>query len=90
VSVKVSRQAKLTEPVTLELRKAEGFTARPVVVAGKTDRAVLRVAPTKDLLGVHAITIRGTALQDSKYRVVSETTVAVEFLPAAPAASKPR
>ncbi len=84
--LKVSRLAKLAEPVRLELRLPDELAgkmdAKPVVVAVKNEEAVLRITPAAGLRGMHTITIRATAMQEGKYPVVSETEVMVEFMPA--------
>jgi hypothetical protein len=86
VHVKVSRLAKLAEPVRLELRLPEELAgqlkAEPVVVAVGKEQAVMRITPAMGLRGLHSFTIRGTALQDGKYLAVSEANVSVEFVPA--------
>jgi hypothetical protein len=86
VRLKVWRQPKLTEAVRLELRDSEGMTARPVVLTGKKEEAVLQITPAAGLRGLHTVTIRASALQEGKYPVVSETPVSVEVLAATPSA----
>ena len=85
VHLKVSRLAKLAEPVRLELRLPEEqagfFKAEPVVVPVGHETAVMRITPAAGLRGSQTCTIRGTAIQDGKYPVVSEATVPVEFVP---------
>jgi hypothetical protein len=85
VAVKVSRLAKLAAPVRLEVRPPEELARRlkaePVTVPVGRDKAVVRVTPAPGLRGVHTLTIRGTALQEGKYPVISETPVTVEFHP---------
>jgi hypothetical protein len=85
VQVKVSRLAKLAEPVQLELRLPDELQGKlkmdTVTVAVGKETAVVRITPAADLRGLQSFTIRGTALQDGKYPAVSETTVAVEFVP---------
>jgi hypothetical protein len=92
VRLKVFRQAKLNEPVRLELRLPEELTgkleAKPVVVPLKQEKALVRITPAAGLRGLHTFTIRATAIQEGKYPVVSETKVTVEFLPAAKTAAK--
>jgi hypothetical protein len=92
VRVKVSRVAKLAEPVRLELRLPEELAgqaeAKPVVVPAKDEMAVLRITPAAGLRGLGTFTIRATALQEGKYPVISETAVAVEFLSVTPATGK--
>jgi len=86
VRVKVSRLAKLAEAVRLELRPPEELVgqlkADPVTVDVGKEAAVIRITPAGNLRGLQTFTIRGTALQDGKYPAISETTVAVEFVPA--------
>jgi hypothetical protein len=88
VRLKVSRLAKLAEPVRLELRLPEELagqlTAEPLTAAVGKETAVLRITPAANLRGLHTFAIRGTALQDGKYPAISETSVSVELLPAAP------
>jgi hypothetical protein len=92
VRVKVSRLAKLAEPVRLELRLpaelAGKLEAKPVIVPVKQESAVVRITPAADLKGTQTFTIRATAVQEGKYPVISETKVAVEFVPAANDAGK--
>ncbi len=58
-----------------------GLTAEPVIVPVGSASAEVRIAGAKDASpGEHTVTIRGTALQDGKYRVVSETAVTVEVV----------
>jgi hypothetical protein len=86
VRLKVSRLAKLAEPVQLELRLPEELggllKAKPLTVPVKKEKAVLRITPAATLRGVHTFTIRATALQNGKYPAISETRVSVDFLPA--------
>ncbi len=86
VRLKVSRLAKLAEPVRLELRLSEEqagqFGAKPLIVAVKKEQVVLRITPAAGLRGMHSCTIRATALQEGKYLVVSETAVSVELVAA--------
>jgi hypothetical protein len=88
VQVKVSRLTKLAEPVRLELRVPEELAgklkAEAVVVPVGKEHVVFRITPLADLNGVHAITIRGTALQDGRYPAISEAHFSVEFLSAKP------
>ena len=92
VGLKVLRQAKLTEPVRLELRLPEELAgqleASPQTVPVKTEKVVFRITPKARLRGLHSLAIRATALQGGKYPAVSETTVTVEFLPAGRASPK--
>jgi hypothetical protein len=89
----VSRQAKLTEAVRLELRLPEELAGRleaqPQLISGKQETVVFRITPAADLRAVQTFTIRGTALQEGKYPVISETTVSVEFLPGAASSQGP-
>jgi hypothetical protein len=88
LEVKVSRLTKLAESVRLELRVSEELAgklkAEPVIVPVGKEHAVFRITPFGDLRGVHAITIRGTALQDGRYPAISEAHFSVEFLPQKP------
>jgi hypothetical protein len=83
VHLKVSRLAKLAEPVRLELRLPEDLTgklkAEPMVIPVGKEEAVFRITPAAALGGAHTFTIRATALQNGKYLAVSETLVSVEF-----------
>ena len=92
VHLKVSRLAKLAQPVRLELRLPEElagqFKAEPMVVLVGKEHAILRITPAATLGGLHAFTIRATALQDGKYLAVSEASVSVEFVPALQAPRK--
>ena len=88
VHLKVSRLSKLAEPVRLELRLPEELAgqlkAEPVIVpVGTRSRRARGSLPRAELRGLHSFTIRATALQDGKYPAISETSVSVEFLPAA-------
>ncbi|HVC92623.1 MAG TPA: hypothetical protein VND64_02985 [Pirellulales bacterium] len=89
VRLKISRSAKLAEPVRLELRLPEDLTGllsvvsmdAPLEVPLDREEAELRIATTADprLAGVRRFTIRATGLQDGKWPAVSETTVEVDF-----------
>lgn len=85
IPVKVLRSAKLPVPVQLELRLPEELAgvmkADAVAVAAGQTSAEFRITCLKDAKTdeIHAITIRGTALQDGRYAVVSEANVNVEF-----------
>ena len=85
--LKVVRLTKLTEPAKLELRLPEElagkFKAEPMVVGPKQEEVVFRVTPAADLRGLHTFSIRGTALQDGRYPVISEAAVTVELVPPA-------
>ncbi len=86
VRLQVLRLAKLAEPVRLELRLPEKLAgqlkADPVIVAVGKEKVAFGITPAAGLRGRCAFSIRATALQDGKYPVISETAVAVEFLPA--------
>jgi hypothetical protein len=92
VRLQVSRLSKLAKPVRLELSLPEELKgklkAKPVTVPVKKEKAVFQITPPADLRGLHTITIRATALQDGKYPAISETTVAVELVPAVPASGR--
>jgi hypothetical protein len=83
VRLKVSRLAKLAEPVRLELRLPEELAgklkAEPLVVPVGKEEAVFRITPVVALNGAHTFTIRATALQNRKYLAVSEALISVEF-----------
>ena len=85
VPVSVLRSAKLAVPVRLELKLPEElagmFKAEPVTVAPGQATAVFKITCAKDAKfdGEVTITVRGTALQDGKYAVVSEAAVTVEL-----------
>ena len=85
VPVSVLRSAKLAVPVQLELRLPEElagmFKAELVTVAPGQTTAVFKITCAKDAKfdGEVTITVRGTALQDGKYAVVSEAGVMVEL-----------
>ena len=88
VHLKVSRLAKLAEPVRLELRVPEELAgllkAESITVPVGKETTVFRITAAPGLKGFHTITIRGTAIQDGKYPAVSETHVPIEFVPLAP------
>ena len=92
VHLKVSRLAKLAQPVRLELRLPDELAgklrAEPIIVAVGKEQATLRITPMSNLRGLHAFTIRATALQDGKYLAVSETSISVEFIPVVQAPRK--
>jgi hypothetical protein len=85
VPVKVLRSVKLAAPVRLELHLPEELTgvlkAEAVTVASDQSSAAFPITCVQDTaLGEqHTITIRGTALQDGRYAVVSEANVRLEF-----------
>jgi hypothetical protein len=87
IPVAVLRSAKLAEPVQLELKLPEElagmFTAEPVTVAVGQTSAVFKLTCAKDAKfdGEATVTIRGTAMQEGRYAVVSEATVKVEPAP---------
>lgn len=85
VVLKVARLSKLVEPVQLELIAPKDLAgqikAEAVAVAVGQDKATVRVTPAATLTGMQTFIVRATALQDGKYRVVSETPVTVEFGP---------
>jgi hypothetical protein len=86
VHLKVSRLAKLAEPVRLELRLPEELTgllkAETVTVAVGQETAVFPITSVAGLRGTHAFITRATAIQDGKHPVISEASVPVEFLAA--------
>jgi hypothetical protein len=83
LQLKVSRLAKLAEPVRIGLRLPDELVgklhAKPIVVPVNKEEAVLRIVPAPGLAGMHSFTIRATAMQEGKYPVISETTINVEF-----------
>lgn len=83
VRVKVARLAKLTGPARLELVVPEELVGRlkaePLTIGVGQESATLRINPAAALNGVHALTIRASALQDGKYPVIAEANIAVEF-----------
>ena len=84
IPVAVLQSAKLAVPVRLELKLPEElagmFKADAVTVAPGQTTAVFKITRAKDARfdGEAAVTIRGTALQDGRYAVVSEAGVTVE------------
>jgi len=84
IAVSVLRSAKLNEPVRLELRVPAGLEsvlkAEPVIVPPGQTLAEFKVTCAKGakVAGEHLLTIRGTAMQEGKYAVVSETHVMAE------------
>jgi len=84
VPVTVLRSPKIEVPVTLTLKLPEemagAFTAPPVTVPPGQTTATVRITRIKGVkvAGEGAVTIRGLALQNGKYEVVSEATVTVE------------
>lgn len=86
VSVAVLRSPKLPVPVQLELKMPEEvagmFKADAVTVTPDKTTGTFKITCTKDAKfdGEVIVTIRGTALQDGKYAVVSEATVTIETL----------
>jgi hypothetical protein len=85
VPLKISRQAKLPEPVRLELRLPDELAGKvhmePLLVPMGKEQISVRIVPASGLIGLHVFSIRGTALQEGKYPAISEVRVAVEFLP---------
>ena len=87
VPVTVLRSAKLAEAVKLELRVPEELSpvlrAEPVVVAPGQTTANVRITCAKGIVpgDTHSLTIRGTAMQDGKYAVVSEATITLDSTP---------
>ena len=86
IPVSVLRSAKLAAAVQLELKLPEELagmvTAEPATVAIGQTAATFKIICAKDakLDGEWLVTIRGTALQDGKYAVVSEATVSVQII----------
>jgi hypothetical protein len=87
VPVTVLRSPKLAVPVRLELKLPEelagALKAEPVTVAPGATTAVFKLtcATGAKFDGEATVTIRGTAMQDGKYAVVSEAAVTVECPP---------
>ncbi|HEV3383842.1 MAG TPA: hypothetical protein VG097_03450 [Gemmata sp.] len=85
VPVKILRSAILAVPVQLELRLPEDLAAvlkaDTVTVAPGQSSAEFRITCLKEAkLGEeHTIAIRGTAMQDGRYAVVSEANLTIEF-----------
>ncbi|MBM3996956.1 MAG: hypothetical protein FJ303_22815 [Planctomycetes bacterium] len=83
VRLKISRLTKLNGMVRLELRAPDVIVgqlkAEPMTLGGKDEQVVMRVTPTPMLRGLHTFTVRGTAMQDGKYLVLSEASVVVEL-----------
>ena len=86
IPVSVLRSAKLAVPVQLELILPEELagllTAELATVAIGQTAAPFKITCAKaaKVDGEWLVTIRGTALQDGKYAVVSEATVSVQIL----------
>ncbi len=86
VPVSVLRSAKLAVPVQLELKLPEELagmvTAEPSTITVGQSAATFKIICAKDakIEGEWLVTIRGTALQDGKYAVVSEATVSVQII----------
>ncbi len=86
IPVSVLRSAKLAVPVQLELKLPEELagmvTAEPATIAVGQSAATFNITCAKGakLEGEWLVTIRGTALQDGKYAVVSEATVSVQII----------
>ena len=86
IPVSVLRSAKLAVPVQLELKLPEELagilTAEPATVAVGQSAATFKINCPKatKVDGEWLVTIRGTALQDGKYAVVSEATVSVRII----------
>ncbi len=85
VPVKVLRSAKLAAEVRLELQLPDELAgvlkADAVVVPAGQASAEFRIVCLKDaMIGEeHALAIRGTAMQDGRYAVVSEANLTIEF-----------
>lgn len=85
IPVSILRSPKLPEAVKLELvvpdELAGVLTAEAVTVPPDRQAADFRVVCAKDvkLEGEYRFTIRGTALRDGKWQVVSEAEVTAEF-----------
>jgi hypothetical protein len=77
--------AKLNSPVHLEMKLPKELTgvltAEPITIAPGVSTAQFKITCAKDskLDGEFTVTIRGTAMQDGKYAVVSEVTVKLEL-----------
>lgn len=86
IPVSVLRSAKLAVPVQLELKLPDELagllTAEAATIAVGQSDATFKITCTKaaKLDGEWLVTIRGTALQDGKYAVVSEATVSVQCI----------
>jgi hypothetical protein len=84
VRVKISRVTKLGQPVRLELRVPDKLSGRlkaeAVTIPVGVEKAVFRITPTVDLRGPCTFSIRGTAMQDGIYPVISEAQVTLEIV----------
>jgi hypothetical protein len=86
IPVKVLRSAKLPVPVKLELKLPEelagALKAEAVTVPPGQTSVNMRITCTKEVNSneLPAIIIRGTALQDGRYAVVSEGNINFECL----------
>ena len=84
VPISVLRSPKVTGAVTLEIRPSEEapgvFAAQTVTVPPGQNTGTIRITRTKDsqLTDAQVIVIRGTAMQEGKYAVVSETKLTIE------------
>ena len=87
VPVSVLRSAKLAGSVQLELKLPEElsgvFKGDAVTVASGQTTAVFKITCLKNprIDGEQVITIRGTAMQDGRYAVVSEAKVKADCVP---------
>lgn len=85
IPVRVSRSAKLSQEVTVELGVPEEIRgllhAEPVVLPAGIDHGVLRVTSVADsrLAGPWGLRVSATAMQDARWPVVSETTVQLQY-----------
>lgn len=90
VPLKLARSAKLTVPVQVALVVPEELAglivADPLVLSAKQDAASWKITTKADarLQGRFALQARATAQRDG-HPVIAETTIEVEFLPAAAA-----
>ncbi len=85
VTLKIARVPQLVEPVVLELQTpkelAGKFKAETMTVKTGQDKVTVRVTPDAALTGLQTFSIRATALQAGKYKVVSEAKFVVEIMP---------
>lgn len=77
VPLTLSRSPKLSEPLRLELRPTNGFTAEPVTLTAGQTTLAFPITVAAATAGEHELTIRATILEGGQYPVISETTVLV-------------
>lgn len=91
ISVAVSRSPKLREPVKLELVIAPSqetkFIAAPMTIKPGQTQTTFSIRTPPNMTTPQSLTIRGVAMQDGTYPVVSQTTV--QFLAAGKHSNSP-